>query len=69
MISTKSDQEIDLMRWGTAAARTSVRVMVKPSVTTQEIELAVFGFNTQHVIVHGVPQLLTEPGGLVGIKS
>lgn len=49
MITLKSSQEIELMRRAgkiTAAARAVAREMVKPGVTTQEIDQAVYDFIT-----------------------
>ena len=50
MISIKSDREIELMRRAgkiTAAARAVARDMVKPGVTTQQIDKAVYKFITE----------------------
>ena len=47
MITLKSEKEIELMRRAgkiTAAARALARDMVKPGVTTQQIDKAVFDF-------------------------
>ena len=47
MITLKSPHEIELMRWAgkiTAAARAVARDMVKPGVTTAQIDKAVFQF-------------------------
>lgn len=47
MITLKSEHEIELMRRAgkiTAAARALAREMVKPGVTTQQIDKAVYHF-------------------------
>ena len=51
MITLKSEHEIELMRRAgkiTAAARALAREMVKPGVTTQQIDKAVFDFIRSH---------------------
>ena len=50
MITLKSEHEIELMRRAgkiTAAARAVARDMVKPGVTTQQIDKAVYKFITE----------------------
>ena len=50
MITLKSAHEIELMRRAgkiTAAARAVARDMVKPGVTTQQIDKAVYKFITE----------------------
>ena len=53
MITLKSAHEIELMRRAgkiTAAARALARDMVRPGVTTQQIDKAVFQFITEPIL-------------------
>ncbi len=58
MIIVKSEREIELMRRAgkiTAAARALAGEMVKPGVTTREIDKAVFHFIRSQGAIHGIP--------------
>ncbi len=60
MITLKSPHEIELMRRAgkiTAAARALARDMVKPGVTTQQIDQAVYKFITEQGATPVVPAL------------
>lgn len=68
MIASGTGQGIELIRWVTAAACAPAWEMVNPSVTTQEIDQALFAVNTP-LVNEGAPQLLTGPGRISGMKS
>ena len=69
MITLKSEHEIELMRRAgkiTAAARALAREMVKPGVTTQQIDKAVYHVNDE--IIHGIPgKRVLREGDIVSV--